>query len=540
MVYSCPSTLQSEGFSDLELVGSGPHGRVYSAHDGRMDYRIAVKKIEIRQNVCQRRIREDIAAVKKAKHRNIAPIFYAIVRPHSALIVMPLKQGDLRSIMPIHYDMNDKTSVFYSLTIQMLSVLTYLQEEGICHQAIKPSNILVDTQQQGYGFYLTDFDLTSNTNDGEIRTVAYFYKAPETYMPIFPVTTKQDVWSLFVTLAVACGQISEVEMCRKSSGYAGQAIEEAGARMSKLRSMAQRNPTLRAPASAVFHQLRPKETIGTGTIEFPEVSPEYFGLYGSGRLERDIAIPLGPNANVQNLTGPLGLPPLATFSVVFPHSVASLPPPSSLNLNIMDRFMLEQAASTRNAIPRASASSSYALTHQPQYEQARHGQQVESSQASYRCMHSCCHILRPVHVEPVRQPQYSLFGNSHHRSFNSVAPGLYSANPPVTLLEESFDIWGVPDAGAMGHIYDTNTNNKVFGSYSFGLQGTGYIRPYPIACDSQGWQMNRVGDLQDFVGMPPPLSPVDLNSPVTIATEDEDEDDDAELVPRSPPAFHMF
>lgn len=232
------------------------------------------------------------------------------------LLVTPIREYNLPSLTPIPYDMRDKTSNFYSLTIQMLSALTYLQEEGICHRNIKPTNILVQPMQRGYGFYLTDFALSYP----QASTVDFLFSAPETRTDIYPITCKQDVWSLYVTLAVTCGRITEEEISCRSPLEIVQNLMDTGFVMPELEDMSRYNPTQRASASVMFHRLRPKEKLNYyGGVNYPDVSTEYFGLYGSGRLETEPMVFIGPNADLRELDGPLGL------SLT---SVVHRPPPS--------------------------------------------------------------------------------------------------------------------------------------------------------------------------------------------------------------------
>lgn len=239
-------------------------------------------------------------------------IFYAEIRPRMAHLVMPIKQGNLHTIMPLPYEMTDKTSTFYSLTIQMLAALAYLQKRGISHRNIKPTNILVDIRPECQLFQLTDFALTHSPSLADARSNAHVYKAPETYSDNdLPVTTKQDVWSLFVTLAIACGRLSEPELGRKSPVDMAHTITEAGPQLPELETMAERSPAQRASALTLYHRHRPKLTTATGELEYDVLPEEHGWLFAGDHGDEEMEIPLGPNADVSSLTGPLGLPPVA-------------------------------------------------------------------------------------------------------------------------------------------------------------------------------------------------------------------------------------
>lgn len=245
------------------------------------------------------------------------------------LLITPIREYNLSALTPMPYDMKDKTSNFYSLTIQMLSALTYLQEEGICHRNIKPTNILVQPTQRGYGFYLTDFDLSYPQR----RCVDFLFTAPETRTDIYPITCKQDVWSLFVTLSVACGRLTDHEINRRSPLEIVQNLMDTGFLMPELEDMSRYNPTQRASASVMFHRLRPKEKLNRyGGVDYPDVSTEYFGLYGSGRLETEPMVFIGPDADLRGLDGPLGLSPTS----IVQRPPASVPLAQPLPANCFD------------------------------------------------------------------------------------------------------------------------------------------------------------------------------------------------------------
>lgn len=74
MFYECTSTVQSEGFRSLELIGAGTYGRVYSAYDDKLDCVVAIKKLDVSSSAQGDQFKREIAAIKKAKHVSIPPI----------------------------------------------------------------------------------------------------------------------------------------------------------------------------------------------------------------------------------------------------------------------------------------------------------------------------------------------------------------------------------------------------------------------------------------------------------------------------------
>ncbi|KAM0247247.1 hypothetical protein ACHAQJ_009914 [Trichoderma viride] len=523
--YNCTSTILSEGFSSLDLIGPGSYGRVFRAYDEKMDSIIAIKKLEMSSPAQEENLKREIIAFKKIRHRNISPIFYALVRPKIAMLVMPVKEGNLHTLMPLTYDLNDKTSDFYGLTIQLLSALTYLQEEGISHRNIKPTNILIQPAQRGFGYYLTDFAITS-PRQAENLPCPHLYGAPEMFTnSYYPVTTKQDVWSLFVTLAVACGQVSELNLRRKGLGDAVRAIMETGVHMPELEAMARPDPTQRASASVMFQCLRPKETISpNGHVEYPEVSSEYFGLYGTGRLETDMTVAIGPKADIRGLDGPLGLAPLKIIQEM-PVSRESMPSPQ---LSDFDAYFYDLEDVTSEFEFRETSASPVSEYSQPpqgellQSEQFQPVQRIEyqgqiqqiqpqpqpqqqsqsqQDQGTYICTASCCVVPRTLHHPQDRSqdrtalpPLNSLFPRPPSSSY-SPSPYRYSpyaAAPGSTIQraprERIWQIWG-------SYNFKITLNANINAN---GQQGQAYVPPYPLACDYPTESSPYSEDLGDF------------------------------------------
>ncbi|EHK25617.1 uncharacterized protein TRIVIDRAFT_62286 [Trichoderma virens Gv29-8] len=473
--------LLMESFMGIKFIGTGPHGRVYTAYDRRIDNSVAIKRLEVSTPAQGERLKREVAAIKKARHRNIVPIFYALVRPKIALLVTAPKPANLHSILPLRYEMRVKISTFYCLTIQMLSALTYLQEEGMSHGNVKPTNILVETSGPSFHFQLTDFELSHPATKSDIPNNSFIYKAPETYTDTYPLTVKKDVWSLFVTLAIACGCLSEAELSRRGPASVAWAIVEAGVQMSELEPMAQQNPTLRASASVMFHQLRPKERVGSrGEIGYPEVSPEFVGLYGSGRLEKD-AIPFGPRADMRSLTGLLGVE--MGLGLGLPSLTAAVPEhvPEQYQFLPSGLGLFDVPTSATIEVPNQGmppSSHNGQLQPQSDYEQY----QLELNQydpIDQRCLASCCNSNIP-RSSSWTSPSQPL--SPHAPSFVPVSPPLAPTTPqPLRELTptEAWDRWGV---------YKVETTLTV----------TEYLRPYPMACDSQDDQYMDDGDFEDY------------------------------------------
>ncbi|KAL6702235.1 hypothetical protein J3F84DRAFT_392406 [Trichoderma pleuroticola] len=476
------SAMLSEGFLAIKLFATGTQGEIYGAFDKKLDSMVAIKKLDISTPAQEEQLKHEITVIKKARHRNIIPILYALVRPRMALLVLPPKPINLHALIPLRYNVTYKFTAFSCLTIQMLSALTFLQEEGLSHRNVKPNNILVETSGPGFHFQLTDFALTQPVKQPDVHDASFIYKAPETYVDTYPITGKQDVWSLFVTLAVSCGYLSETDLSRASPTAVAWAVVEAGVQMYELEAMAQQNPTLRASASVMFHQLRPKERVNSrGEVDYPEISPDYVGLYGSGRLEKDVLIPLGPRADVRALIGPLG----------FDAEVLTMPPSTSetsyclpaAGPGAFGKSMARVIENPRERMPPLPPSPCGSFhKQQPDYEETKFAPYDPIDQ---RCLASCCN-----HNTDSDSPR-SLSWTSSTQPLSPNAPSFVPVSPPLAPTTpvphraitptETWDIWGV---------------YKIANTINF--SDSDYVRPYPMACDSQEDQAVEDVPLEDY------------------------------------------
>ncbi|KAL7969570.1 kinase-like domain-containing protein [Trichoderma sp. SZMC 28014] len=517
--YEYQSTVISERFHSPRTVGYGPHGQVFRAHDKKMDSFVVVKRLEMASIVQEETVKREILDIKKIRHRNIIPIYYALIRPGMVLLVTPVREYNLLSLTPMPYDMRDKTSNFYSLTIQMLSALTFLQEEGICHRNIKPTNILVQPMQRGYGFYLTDFALSYP----QPPTADFLFSAPETRTDIYPVTCKQDVWSLYVTLAVVCGRITDEEIRCRNPLEIVQNLMDTSFVMPELEDMSRYNPTQRASASVMFHRLRPKEKLNYyGGVDYPDVSTEYFGLYGSGRLETEPMVFIGPNADLRGIDGPLGLSP--TSVVQRPH--ASVPLAQPLPANCFDVAMRGQqltpfpaelgqtsVSSPQSEYPQSPPEVPQQFHPEPwikreeslewfEYEIPEHQVAVERFEHGraglnlppYRGIERDCTISRPYDgpadnngplpplssIVPIPRRADDPFNSQLYSQWSALlSPAaqrrLSSASSGAARRWDTFDV---------GPIHNGNPTIHFNGvGFMVQPQGLAYVRPYPMPCD---------------------------------------------------------
>ncbi|KAL6864011.1 hypothetical protein J3F83DRAFT_762289 [Trichoderma novae-zelandiae] len=466
--------MQADGFRDLELLGSGTQGRVYSAFDDKLEHAVVIKRIDASTPSQQDRLKNEIVALKGCTHPHILPVLYALLRPQMTLIVSPLGRGNLLTIMPMRYDLAIQTSAFHTLTAQMLSALDYLQQEGISHGNIKPTNILAETVTR-YGcffFQLVDFAYAEGTYEAppHCRGAASVYRAPEAYAETHcPLGPKEDVWSLFVTLAVACGRLSEAELVRKGHRAASRDVVEAGVRMAELEGMARQNPTLRASAREVMARLRPGSlgsAGGAGLAERGEaVGPDFSSAdsytYGDGSYDA----PPTPSPRVSPIPR---LPVPGRYTYLPP--INSIPDPSAsppaLRLPPLPPLSPPYPSQASPPLPPFSP---------PYPSQAAPSQQPQPRTSQFdpvdqRCLASCCNTPRSLPTWTSTSISASILTSvsvtarlAPFKPLSPFAPSFFpvcsARQTPATQqasLTETWNIWGVCDSRNRNSTNDAN------------------------------------------------------------------------------------
>lgn len=133
-------------------------------------------------------------------HSNILPIFDAFEDGKMMYLVFNWPNENLKSIERIVKD-GRSISVDEALTytLHLCEVLEFLEQKGVVHQNIHLQNILVAAND----FYVGGFNLANKVSHSHEEHRAELmdsrYAAPE-WIARYPLTCKQDVWSLGVAL----------------------------------------------------------------------------------------------------------------------------------------------------------------------------------------------------------------------------------------------------------------------------------------------------------------------------------------------------
>lgn len=186
-------------YNNLEVIGSGAQGLVFSAFDRVTNTKVAIKKLTRPfSNVTHaKRAYREFEIMNLVNHRNIIKLLNAYT-PQTSLdefndlyLVMEFMDANLCQVIQMELDHERLSFLLY----QMLCGINHLHKAGIIHRDLKPSNIVVNYQCQ---LKILDFGLARNT--GEIMTmtpyvVTRYYRAPEVILGC-GYKENVDVWSV--------------------------------------------------------------------------------------------------------------------------------------------------------------------------------------------------------------------------------------------------------------------------------------------------------------------------------------------------------
>jgi serine/threonine protein kinase len=285
------------GYTLWQELGRGASGIVYLAYDEVANETRAIKAIP--RSAAPRdsaaNMMQEVAVMKKLKHKNIVRLYECIDDPDADLIYLVMQyvpDGPLCSLSdrgtcaPLP---PPRVSVY---AYQLGSALRYMHRRGVVHGDIKPDNILVDNRDGGRIAYFADF--------GVSRTFS-------------------------VDLSALPPQLSALSQSRQRSLTSMSSLTTASSR-SPMSSIPMPVPLGAAQGDPSCPNLRSfKSHVGLGTPAF--LSPEVFDgskpgaaadmwafgvtLYALlfGRLPFDGASYMGVKRNV--LSAPLTFPPAA-------------------------------------------------------------------------------------------------------------------------------------------------------------------------------------------------------------------------------------
>ncbi|CAH8487609.1 unnamed protein product [Schistosoma rodhaini] len=191
-------------YNELSMIGYGAYGTVCSAHDNKLNRRVAIKKLSRPfENIeYTKRTYREINILSQMDHENIVCLIDAF-SPQTSLkefsdiyLVTPLMGADLGAIIETQ-SLSDEQIRF--LVYQILRGLKYMHSIGLIHRDLKPANIAVNEDCE---LKILDFGLARQKQEEMTGYVATrWYRAPEVMLNWMHYNESVDVWSVACIMA---------------------------------------------------------------------------------------------------------------------------------------------------------------------------------------------------------------------------------------------------------------------------------------------------------------------------------------------------
>ena len=169
------------GYRAEELIGRGGTGEVYRALDVRLERQVALKVLAAGVAEDERfreRFLSESRLAASLDHPNVIPIYEAGEQDERLFIAMRYVRGrDLKTLLRRKGALEPARTV--AIARQLAEALDAAHRTGLVHRDVKPSNVLLDSEEVREHCYLADFGLTQSATergptDGQFMgTVAY-------------------------------------------------------------------------------------------------------------------------------------------------------------------------------------------------------------------------------------------------------------------------------------------------------------------------------------------------------------------------------
>jgi serine/threonine protein kinase len=201
-----PGELQMQTAPDgsLCLLGEGSSSTVYLGRLGGYED-VAVKVIEVSPGMDSRHVWHEVSLLRACVHRRLVALLGVACQGQLLMLVMELMRGgDLHSALrrPDTRDALRWAARGRQVALDVAEALAFLHSCGVQHADLKPSNVMLTGELRAK---LTDLGVAQQLGSRSRQAVGGTtqYAAPEQLLGL-PCTTKADVYSLGVLLAVLC------------------------------------------------------------------------------------------------------------------------------------------------------------------------------------------------------------------------------------------------------------------------------------------------------------------------------------------------
>ncbi|KAI8994630.1 kinase-like domain-containing protein [Pilobolus umbonatus] len=189
----CTDADPTKLYRNMVKIGQGASGGVYTAQSVDTNMSVAIKQMNLAQQLRKEVIINEILVMREAQHKNIVNFIDSFLVMNELWVAMEYMEGG---------SLTDVVTTTMMTEVQIATVcretlegIQHLHKLGIIHRDIKSDNVLLELNGH---VKLTDFGFCARLNDSESRTTMVgtpYWMAPEV------VTRKEygpkiDIWSL--------------------------------------------------------------------------------------------------------------------------------------------------------------------------------------------------------------------------------------------------------------------------------------------------------------------------------------------------------
>ena len=188
----------------IEQLGQGGMATVYKAYHPSLDRYVAIKALHMAfldDDNFIGRFQREAQVVARLDHPNIVPVYDFSEHEGRPYLVMKFVEGEtLKSRLDDGPLENDN---ILEIIEAISKALAYAHEQGVLHRDVKPSNIILSSDQQ---IYLVDFGLARMAQSGEsslttdriVGTPQYI--SPEQAIGKAELDARTDIYSFGITI----------------------------------------------------------------------------------------------------------------------------------------------------------------------------------------------------------------------------------------------------------------------------------------------------------------------------------------------------
>lgn len=151
-------------------------------------------------------VEREILFYSLVDHPNIASCFGTLLYKGNVSLALQYCAGGSLAALAEHYGFQIPYVYLLEIIEQILAALEHLNDVGICHMDIKPSNLLFDRLDYHAQIKLIDFGVSMTEGQRTSFPVhgTLLFMAPELFSVAATARHANDIWSLGMTLRYVC------------------------------------------------------------------------------------------------------------------------------------------------------------------------------------------------------------------------------------------------------------------------------------------------------------------------------------------------